>query len=113
MTDTITPFTIAIPDAALADLRERLAMTRWPAETTTDWSHGQPVHFIRELAEAWEKFDWRAAEALLNRYPQFLTEIDGQTIHFLHIKSPQAHAFPLILTHGWPSTFFEYFDVIE
>ena len=109
----ITPFTIAITDAQLADLKERIAMTRWPAETTADWSHGQPGGFIKELAEQWlNRFDWRAHEAELNRYPQFLTEIDGQTIHFLHIKSREKNAFPLILTHGWPSTFYEFFDVI-
>jgi len=112
MTDII-PFTIAIPDAQVADLKERLAMTRWPAETTTDWSHGQPVGFIKELAEQWlNHFDWRVHEAELNRYPQFLTTIDGQTIHFLHIKSKEKNTFPLILTHGWPSTFYEFFDVI-
>lgn len=109
----ITPFTIAITDSQIADLRERLSMTRWPAEITGDWSHGQPVAFIKELADQWlNRFDWRAREAELNRYPQFLTEIDGQTIHFLHIKSKDNNAFPLILTHGWPSTFYEFFDVI-
>jgi len=113
MSTEITPFSIAIPDAEIADLKERLTMTRWPAETTSDWSHGQPVGFIRELAGQWLKFDWRKAEAELNRHPQFLTEIDGQTIHFVHVKSKEKNAFPLILTHGWPSTFYEYYGVIE
>jgi pimeloyl-ACP methyl ester carboxylesterase len=109
-----TPFTIAIPDAAIDDLKARLEGTRWPAATTTDWSHGQPVPFIRELAEHWRKgYDWRAHEAKLNAYPQFLTEIDGQTIHFLHVKSKEPGAFPLILTHGWPSSVYEFIDVIE
>ena len=88
-------------------------MTRWPAETTTDWSHGQPVGFIKELAEQWlNRFDWRAHETELNRYPQFLTEIDGQRVHFVHVKSTHPNAFPLIVTHGWPSSFVEYLPVI-
>jgi pimeloyl-ACP methyl ester carboxylesterase len=108
-----TPFTIAIPDAAIDDLKARLEGTRWPTATTTDWSHGQPVPFVRELAEHWRKgYDWRAHEAKLNAYPQFLTEIDGQTIHFLHVKSKEPGAFPLILTHGWPSSVYEFIDVI-
>jgi pimeloyl-ACP methyl ester carboxylesterase len=108
-----TPFTIAIPDAAIDDLKARLEGTRWPAATTSDWSHGQPVPFIQELATQWLKtYDWRAHEAKLNAYPQFLTEIDGQTIHFLHVKSKEPGAFPLILTHGWPSTIYEFIDVI-
>jgi epoxide hydrolase len=113
MTD-ITPFEIAIPEAQVAELKERLAMTRWPAETTTDWSHGQPVGFIKELAEQWlNRFDWRAHETELNRYPQFLTEIDGQRVHFVHVKSTHPNAFPLILTHGWPSSFAEMFSLVE
>ncbi len=109
----IVPFKIEIPEAALTDLRERLEMTRWPVAATTDWSHGQPVHFIRELADQWlHDYDWRAHEAALNRYPQFMTQIDGQTIHFLHIKSPEPDAFPLILTHGWPSSVAEFLKVI-
>ncbi|QMV04250.1 epoxide hydrolase [Devosia sp. D6-9] len=111
--DQITPFTVAISDAQIADLKERLTMARWPTQVATDWSHGQPVAFIRELAEQWLKdFDWRAHEAALNAYPQFTTVIDGQTIHFLHIKSPEPNAFPLILTHGWPSSVLEFLDVI-
>jgi pimeloyl-ACP methyl ester carboxylesterase len=109
-----TPFTIAISDAAIDDLKARLEGARWPAATTTDWSHGQPVPFVRELAEQWRtRYDWRKFEAKLNAYPQFLTEIDGQTIHFLHIKSQEPGAFPLILTHGWPSSVYEFIDVIE
>jgi pimeloyl-ACP methyl ester carboxylesterase len=112
MTD-IVPFTIAIPESHVIDLRERLAMTRWPSALTEDWSHGQPTGLIRELAEQWRTgFDWRAHEAELNNYPQFTTVIDGQTIHFLHVKSPEPDALPLILTHGWPSTFYEMFALI-
>ena len=109
----ITPFKITISDAQIDDLKVRLEGARWPIDPSTDWSHGQPVSFIKELADQWLlRFDWRQHEADLNRYPQFLTEIDGQTIHFLHVKSPEPNAFPLILTHGWPSTFYEFFDVI-
>lgn len=108
-----TPFKISISDAAIDDLQARLEGTRWPAATTTDWSHGQPVAFIRELAEQWRKeYDWRRHESALNAYPQFLTEIDGQTIHFLHVTSKEPGAFPLILTHGWPSTVYEFIKVI-
>jgi len=113
MTKHITPFSINISDEAITDLKERLAMARFPQQVATDWSRGQPVHFVRELAAQWaEGFDWRKAEAELNRYPQFLTEIDGQTIHFLHVKSKEPNAFPLILTHGWPSSVAEFLRVI-
>lgn len=109
----LTPFTIEFTAEAVADLKERLAMTRWPVPVSNDWSHGQPVSFVKELAEQWgEHFDFAKAEATLNRYPQFLTEIDGQTIHFLHIKSKEPNALPLLLTHGWPSSVFEFFPII-
>src|SRR3569623_717570 len=109
-----TPFKIAITDAQIDALKARLAGTRWPAVATTDWSPVQPVPFIRALAEQWRTgYDWRKHEAELNTYPQFLTEIDGQTIHFLHVKSKEPGAFPLILTHGWPSTIYEFIDVIR
>jgi pimeloyl-ACP methyl ester carboxylesterase len=108
-----TPFTIAISDAQIDDLRARLEGTRWPAATTTDWSHGQPVGFVRELAEQWRTdYDWRAHEAELNAHPQFLTQIDGQTIHFLHVKAKEPEARPLLLLHGWPSSVYEFIDVI-
>lgn len=111
---TITPFKIAIPEAAVTDLKERLAMTRWPVETVGGWDRGQPVSLVKELAGQWlNHFDWRAAEAELNAYPQFTTEIDGQRIHFVHVKSARADATPLILTHGWPSTFTEYLKLVE
>jgi pimeloyl-ACP methyl ester carboxylesterase len=110
----IVPFQIRISDAQVADLKERLTMTRWPHATTSGWSHGQAVPFVKALAERWLKdYDWRKHEAGLNRHPHFLTEIDGQRIHFVHVKSKTPGAFPLILTHGWPSTFYEYFPVIE
>jgi len=110
---TITPFTIAIPDAAIADLKQRLSQARFPEAVSNDFTHGQKPGLIRELAAQWrDSFDWRAWEQRLNAYPQFLTEIDGQTIHFLHIRSPEPNAIPLVLTHGWPSSFVEYLKVI-
>lgn len=109
----ITPFKIAISDEQIADLKYRLANARLPHALTTDWSRGQPVAFVKELVDQWaNNYDWRKHEAELNAYPQFLTEIDGQTIHFMHIKSAEPNAFPLILTHGWPSSIAEYLDLI-
>lgn len=108
-----TPFKVEFSDEAVADLKERLAMTKWPGQVGEGWTHGQPVSFIQELAQQWgERFDFAKAAATLNRYPQFTTEIDGQTIHFLHIKSKEPNAFPLVLTHGWPSSVLEFFSVI-
>jgi epoxide hydrolase len=110
---TITPFKIAIDDAQVDDLKQRLRMTRFPTTFSSDWSAGQPVHFIRELVDQWlNEYDWREWEARLNAYPQFLTEIDGQTIHFLHVRSPEPDAIPLVLTHGWPSSFVEFLPII-
>lgn len=111
---TITPFKIAIDDAKIEDLQQRLRMARFPNTFSRDWSRGQPVQFIRELTEQWlHAYDWRAWEARLNAYPQFLTEIDGQTIHFFHVRSPEADAVPLVLTHGWPSSFVEFLPIID
>ena len=113
MTSTIRPFQLSIPEAQIAELRRRLAATRWPQPVVQDFSHGQAPPLVRELAAYWaEGFDWRAQEARLNRHPHFTTEIDGQTIHFIHVKSKEADAFPLILTHGWPSSPAEYLDLI-
>src|SRR3954471_11916210 len=102
----VTPFTIAVPDADIADLRERLGRTRWPdAETVDDWSQGVPLGYLRELCRYWaEGHDWRATEARLNAFPQFRTEIDGLGIHFLHVRSPHPDALPLVITHGWPGS---------
>lgn len=114
MNTTIRPFRIAIPEEQIADLRRRLAETRWPQPVVQDFSHGQAVSLVRELAAYWaDGFDWRAQEARLNRHAQFITEIDGQTIHFIHVKSKEPTAFPLILTHGWPSSPAEYLDLIS
>ncbi|XVQ10506.1 epoxide hydrolase family protein [Spirillospora sp. CA-255316] len=123
----ITPFRIDVPQADLDDLTARLARTRFaeelPAEEVTDgvakgpvqpgWEYGVPRSFVRDLVARWrDSFDWRAQEAKLNAFPQFTTEIDGQTIHFVHARSPEPDAVPLILTHGWPSTFVEYLDLV-
>ena len=111
----IQPFTIAIPQAALDDLGERLARTRWPDELPgVGWRYGVPLSYVQRLAEYWRTaYDWRAWEARLNAYPQFTTEIDGQIIHFLHVRSVEPDAFPLILTHGWPGSIVEFLNVID
>ena len=114
MTD-VRPFRIAVPDDDLADLRRRLAATRWPeAECVDDWSQGIPLSYTRELAAYWaDGYDWRARESALNRFDQFTTEIDGLDIHFIHQRSPHADAFPLIITHGWPGSVVEFQKIIE
>jgi pimeloyl-ACP methyl ester carboxylesterase len=111
----IRPFRIEVPDAVLDDLRARLARTRWPeAECVDDWSQGMPLAYTRELATYWaERYDWRTREAALNRFDQFITEIDGLDIHFIHQRSPHAEALPLLITHGWPGSVVEFHKVIE
>ncbi len=111
----INPFTIAVSDDDLDDLRQRLARTRWPEpECVDDWSQGIPLDYTRELAAYWaDGYDWRAREARLNRFDQFTTEIDGLNIHFIHQRSPHRDAFPLVITHGWPGSIVEFHKVIE
>jgi pimeloyl-ACP methyl ester carboxylesterase len=110
---TIHAFQIHIAPERIADLRRRLTATRWPQPVVQDFSHGQALPMVQALAAYWaDGFDWRAQEAKLNRYPQFMTQIDGQPIHFVHVRSKQADALPLILTHGWPSSPAEYLDLI-
>ncbi|MER6624607.1 epoxide hydrolase family protein [Streptomyces sp. NPDC000931] len=108
------PFRIDIPQDQLDDLHRRLEATRWPDELPgVGWSRGVPLGYLKELAEYWRtSFDWRAAEARLNAHPQFVTEIDGAPVHFLHITSPEPDATPLLLTHGWPGSVAEFLDVI-
>ncbi|HEY7486778.1 MAG TPA: epoxide hydrolase [Streptosporangiaceae bacterium] len=110
----IRPFRIEIPQTDLDDLRERLARTRWPDELPgVGWDYGVPLPYVRELAEYWRtSYDWRAYEARLNEFPQFTTEIDGQRIHFLHVRSPEPAALPLIVTHGWPGSIVEFMDIV-
>jgi epoxide hydrolase len=115
MSDAIIPFRIEIPEGELDDLWQRLRQTRWPdAETVDDWSQGIPLAYARDLCDYWmERYDWRACEDSLNRFPQFRTEIDGLNIHFLHVRSPHADALPLVMTHGWPGSIVEFRKVIE
>ncbi|HEY1571205.1 MAG TPA: epoxide hydrolase [Pseudonocardiaceae bacterium] len=108
------PFRIEVPQSDLDDLNRRLDATRWPGEIPgLGWTRGAPLDYVKELAEYWRhSYDWRAAEAKLNQFPQFVTEIDGTDVHFLHVRSPHADATPIILTHGWPGSFVEFVDVI-
>lgn len=108
------PFRIDIPQADIDDLHRRLAATRWPGELPgVGWDRGVPLEYLKELAEYWRTtFDWRLAEERLNRFPQFIAGIDGVDVHFLHVRSPEPDALPLILTHGWPGSVAEFLDVI-
>ncbi|MEZ5558227.1 MAG: epoxide hydrolase N-terminal domain-containing protein [Pseudomonadales bacterium] len=110
----VRPFKIAIPDSELADLRARLALTRFPEkETPDDWSQGVPLAYVKEVAAYWQsEYDWRRAEAQINAFPQFHTTIDGLDIHFLHVRSPNENALPLVMTHGWPGSIVEFLKVI-
>jgi pimeloyl-ACP methyl ester carboxylesterase len=111
----IQPFKIEVSDAALEDLKTRLAQTRFPEpETPDDWSQGLPLAYARELRDYWlHNYDWRTREAALNRFTQFSTEIDGLAIHFIHCESPHPQAVPLVMTHGWPGSVVEFHKVIE
>ena len=110
---TIRPFTLAIPQADLDDLRDRLDRARWPDELPGDVDDGVKQAYIRSLADHWRtRYDWRAAEASINANPQFTTEIDGQNVHFLHVRSPEPDALPLIVTHGWPGSIAEFLGII-
>ena len=114
MSEEIRPFRIEIPQAELDHLHERLATARWPGELPgVGWSRGIPLDHLKELAEYWRTtYDWRAEEAQLNQYPQFTTEIDGQQIHFLHVRSERPDAKPLLITHGFPSSVAEFLHLI-
>ena len=114
MSEEIRPFRIEIPQAELDHLHERLATARWPGELPgVGWARGIPLDHLKELAEYWRTtYDWRAEEAKLNRYPQFTTEIDGQQIHFLHVRSERPDAKPLLITHGFPSSVAEFLHLI-
>lgn len=117
MTNTeqgIRPFRIDIPRARLDDLNARLANTRWPDELPgVGWSRGVPLEYLKGLAEYWRTgYDWRVHEAALNEHAQYVTTIDGQNIHFLHVRSPEPDATPLMLLHGWPGGVVDFLDVI-
>ena len=113
-TAEVSPFRIDIDQSELDDLHGRLERTRWPDEVPgSDGRYGVPLAYVRALADRWRAgYDWRACEARLNQHPQFTTTIDGQRIHFLHVRSPEADALPLILTHGWPGSVVEFLDII-
>ncbi len=113
-TTEIRPFRVAVPQADLDDLRDRLARTRWPEPATADgWSQGVPLDYLRKLCRYWaEDYDWRTTEARLNGLGQFRTELDGLGVHFLHVRSPHPEALPLVLTHGWPGSVVEFLKVI-
>src|SRR5215211_1625804 len=111
----LRPFQVDIPGEVLADLRRRIAATNWPEkETVTDQSQGVPLAMIQKLAHYWmTDYDWRKVEARLNALPQFLTEIDGLDIHFLHVRSQHDDALPLIVNHGWPGSIIEQLKIID
>ncbi|MDC0707581.1 epoxide hydrolase [Stigmatella sp. ncwal1] len=113
-TPGITPFKIAVPQSALTDLKRRLGSTRWPErETVDDWSQGVPLAKLQALVEYWRtRYDWRRAEATLNRFPNYRTQLDGLGIHFIHARSKHENALPILLTHGWPGSVIEFLKLI-
>jgi pimeloyl-ACP methyl ester carboxylesterase len=114
MTDAIEQFEIRVDDSLVDDLRDRLARTRFPDQIEgTGWDYGMPIDYLRDLVDYWlHDYDWRAHEALLNQFDHFRTTVDGQSIHFIHSRSPDPGAFPLLLTHGWPGSIVEFLDLI-
>jgi pimeloyl-ACP methyl ester carboxylesterase len=114
MSSEIKPFKLAIPQSELDDLHRRIDMTRWPdKEGVDDWSQGAPLRYVKDLVAYWRhEYDWRRCEAQLNAWGQYKTEIDGVGIHFLHIRSTEPDALPLIMTHGWPGSVIEFNKVI-
>src|SRR5271155_6000730 len=113
--DARRPFRVDVPEDALVDLCRRIAMTRWPdRETVADESQGVQLASIQEVARYWgTEYDWRKCEAKLNALPQFVTEIDGLDIHFIHVRSKHENALPLIVTHGWPGSVIEQLRMID
>jgi pimeloyl-ACP methyl ester carboxylesterase len=114
MNNTINRFTIDIPQAAIDDLKQRLALARFPEEKTNDWKCGAPVSYLQKITNYWKtEFNWKKQEAWLNQYPQYIANINGQPIHFLHIQSADPNAIPLMLIHGFPSSFVEFIKIID
>jgi pimeloyl-ACP methyl ester carboxylesterase len=112
---SVRPFTVKIADTVLQDLHERLADTRWPDQLNgADWTYGTSIDYLKALVAHWRGgYDWRAQERRINALPQFKTRIDGLDIHFIHKKSPEPNAFPILLLHGWPGTFLEFSKVLD
>ena len=110
----VTPFKVEVPDATLQDLKERLDRTRWPDEIHgSNWDYGTNLDYLKELVEYWRtKFDWRSQERLINSFSHFKADVDGMGIHFIHEKGMGPNPMPLVITHGWPGTFFEMYKVI-
>jgi pimeloyl-ACP methyl ester carboxylesterase len=113
-TTAVTPFKVSVPQSAIDDLKRRLVSTRWPErETVGDWSQGVPLQKAQALVVYWrDKYDWRRFETRINAFPQYRTQLDGLGIHFIHVRSPQPNALPIILTHGWPGSVVEFMEVI-
>jgi epoxide hydrolase len=111
---SLRPFTVDVPDAVLEDLRDRLRRTRWPDQIPgSGWSYGTDLTYLRDLCDTWATtYDWRAQEKRFNQWPHVLTDIDGQTVHCIHARSPEPDAFPLVITHGWPGSVAEFLDII-
>src|SRR5260370_4443158 len=111
----IRPFHVDVPEAEITELRRRINATKWPErETVTDASQGVQLATTQKLARYWATdYDWRKVEAKLNALPQFITEIDGVDIHFIHVRSKHASALPLIVTHGWPGSIIEQLKIID
>ena len=114
MADAPTPFTLSVPESQITDLRDRLARTRWPDQPPGEpWATGSDLEYMRDLAEYWRTgFDWRAQEAALNGFPQFTAEVMGTPVHFLHVPGTGPSPMPLLLSHGWPGSVFEFLDII-
>jgi pimeloyl-ACP methyl ester carboxylesterase len=114
MFEGVEPFTLQVPQAEIDDLRQRLARTRWPeAETVPDWSQGAKLARVQALCAYWrDQYDWRRCEAQLNALGQYRTRIDGIDIHFLHVRSPEPDALPMIMTHGWPGSVIEFLKTV-
>src|SRR5881394_3755522 len=112
--DAIRPFQVNIPEAELADLRRRINATRWPeSETVADFSQGVPLTMMQKLARYWAgEYDWRKVEARINALPNFITEIDGLDIHFIHVRSKHEGALPILITHGWPGSVVEQLKIV-
>src|SRR3982074_3952308 len=111
----IRPFRVGVPDEQLTDLRRRIKATKWPErETVADDTHGGQLATVQALASYWATdYDWRKAEARINSYPNFITNIDGIDVHFIHVKSKEKNALPMIVTHGWPGSFIEQMKIID